>query len=303
MNGSWTRDAFPLGLLCAALAIVLVSLLWVQRAAAARADTQGGVASHAIGRVAFYYGEHVPVDALHGFDTVVVEADSGFDPRAHAASGTHWFAYVSVGEVSPDRDYRRDMPDEWLIGTNTTWASTVIDQAAPGWPAFFAEHVIGPLWARGYRGFFLDTLDSYQLAARTDAARARQQAGLIEVIRTAKARYPGIRFIFNRGFEILPQVHDAVDAVAFESLFGEWDQANQRYDEVSKNDREWLLAQAETIRDRYHLPVISIDYCEPGDDAAARSIVERISAIGITPYVTDGALRSVGLGPEFAAQR
>ncbi|MGT2493986.1 hypothetical protein ACU4GD_34540 [Cupriavidus basilensis] len=39
------------------------------------------------------------------------------------------------------------------------------------------DKVITPLWQRGFRGFFLDTLDSYQLVAKTDAERAaRKQA-------------------------------------------------------------------------------------------------------------------------------
>jgi hypothetical protein len=83
----------------------------------------------------------------------------------------------------------------------------------------FIEHVIAPPWDKGYRGFFLDTLDSYRLAATTDAQRARQQAGLVAVIRAIKARYPDAKLIFNRGFEILPQVHDFAYAVVFESLF------------------------------------------------------------------------------------
>ena len=40
------------------------------------------------------------------------------------------------------------------------------------------------------------------------AAEARQQAGLIATIRAIKARFPDAKLIFNRGFEILPKVHD-----------------------------------------------------------------------------------------------
>jgi hypothetical protein len=101
--------------------------------------------------------------------------------------------------------------------------------------------------------------------------------------------------ILNRGFEILPQVHDQVAAVAFESLFGRWDQANQRYDEVPGNDREWLLARTREIHERYSLPVISIDYCPPEDEACRRDIVQKISALGIVPYVADGGLQTIGM--------
>jgi uncharacterized protein (TIGR01370 family) len=253
-----------------------------------------------LGSFALYYGSQPPVEQLAAFDAVVIEPDSGFDPNAHLLPHTQWFAYASVGEVLPSRAYYAALPKAWLAGHNHAWASRVVDQSEPGWPAFYLEHVIAPLWARGYRGFFLDTLDSYQLVARTDAERARQQAGLVALVRAIKARYPDAKLIFNRGFEILPQLHDLVYAVAFESLYSRWDQAHQRYVEVPQADRDWLLAQAQTIREQYRLPVLSIDYCAPADADCARDTVAKIRAHGIVPYVTDGALATVGTGPAAA---
>jgi polysaccharide biosynthesis protein PelA len=247
--------------------------------------------------VALFYGANPPVEALSSFDIVVVEPDAQFDPRAHANAHAAWFAYVSVGEVNPHRAYFKSIPQAWMPGVNDAWASHVIDQTSPGWPAFFVDKVVTPLWNKGYRGFFLDTLDSYQLISRTDAARAAQEAGLVKVIRAMKARYPDARLIFNRGFEVLPRVHDLAYMVAFESLYRGWDAGKQRYTEVPKADREWLLTQAATIREKYRLPVLSIDYCAPGDAACAAQTVARITADGIVPYVTDSALGTVGVGP------
>jgi hypothetical protein len=246
--------------------------------------------------VAFFYGAQVPVEQLSGFDAVVVEPDSGFDPAVQHTACTDWFAYVSVGEVTPQRQYYAAMPKEWLAGHNAAWASSVVDQDAPGWAAFYVKHVIAPLWRKGYRGFFLDTLDSYQLIAKTDAARERQQAGLVAVMRAIKARYPAAKLMFNRGFEILPQVHDLVYAVAFESLYSGWDQAKQRYAPVLPADRAWLLGQARIIREQYRLPVIAIDYCAPGDAQCAHDTVLKICNDGLVPYVADGALMTVGVG-------
>lgn len=246
--------------------------------------------------IALHYGANPPVDALQAFDIAVVEPDSGFDPRQVVTPATAWFAYVSVGEVLETRPYFKDIPKAWLAGRNDAWQAPVIDQAADGWPAFYVDKVIAPLWERGFRGFFLDTLDSYQLAARTDAERARQEAGLVRVIRAIKARYPDARLVFNRGFEILPQVHDLAYAVAFESLFRGWNQAQGRYVDVPQADRDWLLAQVRTIREQYRLPVIAIDYCPPADRRCARETAQRIRAMGITPYVADPGLQTVGIG-------
>ena len=150
--------------------------------------------------IALYYGSDPPLDELAAFDVAVVDPGHVPDPRAHSSARSSLFAYVSVGEVHPSRAYARDIPQAWKIGANTAWGSILIDQAQPQWPAFFREHVIKPLWDAGYRGFFLDTLDSYQLAAKTAAERARQEAGLAALIAEVKRAYPDARLIFNRGF-------------------------------------------------------------------------------------------------------
>ena len=285
--------AISLLLAAAALAVLLRALF-----GAAPARAEGGQYPDAGPSVAFYYGTTPPVDVLAGYDIAVLEPDSGFLPREHRLPNTIWFAYASVGEATPHRSYYSEIPGDWFIGRNTTWSSHVIDQSKPGWPAFFVHHVIDPLWALGYRGFFLDTLDSYQLAAKTDLARERQRDGLLRVIRAIKKRHPDAKLILNRGFELLPQVHGQVDAVAFESLFNGWDQAHQRYIPVPDNDRAWLLGQARAVREQYKLPVIAIDYCAPADDACAQSSIDRIDALGLIPYVTDGALQTVRPAPE-----
>lgn len=243
-----------------------------------------------------FYGVNPPWDELRAFDVVVVEPLHVPDPKPHASAQTALFAYVSVGEVAPDRGYLRDIPQAWRLGTNADWAGTVLDQTQPEWPTFFVERVIKPLWDAGYRGFFLDTLDSYQLYARTDAERSSQEAGLVAVIREVKKRYPQARLIFNRGFEILPQVHQQVFAVATESLFQGWNQRLGQYSTVSEADREWLLGQLTRIRDEYHLPVLAIDYVPPAQRTLARETAEKIRRLGFVPWVSNPELDMIGVG-------
>ncbi|MGU7775011.1 endo alpha-1,4 polygalactosaminidase [Burkholderia sp. MR1-5-21] len=287
-------DATPLP---ADSAAALATPLATADAAAARADRADAsrAAIVPLPAFAFFYGAHVPVAALSTFASVVVEPDSDFDPHAADTPHTAWLAYVSVGEVSTTRAYFDAIPKAWLNGENRAWGSLVVDQAAPQWPAFYVDHVIAPLWERGFRGFFLDTLDSYQIVAKTDAERARQQAGVVAVIDAIKARYPSARLMLNRGFELLSRVHELVYAVAFESLYRGWNQAQQRYTEVSPADRAWLMLQVETAK-AYGLPVVSIDYCPPADAACAHDTAARIRAAGVIPYVTGPALDVVGIG-------
>ena len=246
--------------------------------------------------IALYYGKEPPLDELAAFDIAVVEPAHVPDPRPHNTARSSLFAYVSVGEVHPSRSYAHEIPQAWKIGENATWGSILIDQSQPQWPVFFRERVIKPLWDAGYRGFFLDTLDSYQLAAKSDAGRARQEAGLAALITEVKRAYPEARLIFNRGFEILPQTHQHAFAVAAESLFRGWDHSKKSYREVPEADRRWLLAQLGRAKDEYKLPVLAIDYVAPGERALARATAEKIAALGFIPWVSNPELDMLGVG-------
>jgi uncharacterized protein (TIGR01370 family) len=245
--------------------------------------------------VALFYGADPPLAELQAFDLVVIEpdhVDAARLPRKH----THWFAYVSVGEVQPSRSYFRDIPPAWLRGENTAWGSRPIDQTAPGWPEFFERRVIAPLWQQGYRGFFLDTLDAYHQFAADPRQKAAQEDALVALIERLHTRLPGIQLIFNRGFEILPRLKGKAMMVAAESLFLRYDAAAQRYGEVPAADREWLLAQLKRVQAEHGIPVLAIDYAPLAQRAAARAAAERIRALGFIPWVASGRLDTLGVG-------
>ncbi|MBP6095357.1 MAG: bifunctional glycoside hydrolase 114/ polysaccharide deacetylase family protein [Methyloversatilis sp.] len=245
--------------------------------------------------VALHYGRNAPLTSLQAFDIAVIEPDHGFDPQAYRRSGkSELFAYISVGEVHPTRAYAGRIPKDWRIGRNAQWDSIVVDQAQSAWPAFFADEVVGPLWARGFRGFFLDTMDSYHLVDGID--QLAQQRGMISVIRQLRTRFPGIRLILNRGFELLPELKGEIFAVAAESLYRGWDPKKQRYAEVKPADREWLLGQLVAARDRFGVTAIAIDYVDPAARQLALDTARQIAAHGIVPYVADAGLGYLGAG-------
>ena len=244
--------------------------------------------------VALYYGHHIPLGELRTFDLVVVDPDHPAHQINASRSAPRIYAYASVTEVQPSRPYYRDIPDHWKLARNQDWQSDVVDQSVAAWPDFFASRVIAPLWERGYRGFFLDTLDSYRLAARFD--EQAQQQGLVRVIETLHQRFPGIRLILNRGFDILPRVRGKVEMVAAESLYRRWNPTSRSYEEVPEQDRQWLLGQLRTVQQRDDLPALVIDYVAPHDRALARSTAQKILRDGFIPWVTDARLSTIGIG-------
>ena len=133
----------------------------------------GAMAAPSSPSFAFYYGRDIPWEALGAFDVAVVEpgnvGPAGWRHRLNP--NTTVAAYIAVGEVHPTRAYFKQMQPQWKLGSNPAWGSIVVDQAAPGWSAFYLQEVVKPLWNQGFRAFFLDTLDSFYLLAKTPEAR------------------------------------------------------------------------------------------------------------------------------------
>ncbi|HEU4620703.1 MAG TPA: endo alpha-1,4 polygalactosaminidase, partial [Burkholderiaceae bacterium] len=249
--------------------------------------------------VALFYGEQPPLDELRVFDVVVVDPDHDVDPRAYSRRNgdrSRLYAYVSVGEANPARGYFQAMKPQWFAASNPAFGTRVIDQTAPGWNEFFLDRIVAPLVERGFQGLFLDTLDSYQLLAKTDTQRAEQERAMVGLIRALRARYPELRLIFNRGFEILPEVAEHVQAVAAESLMRGWNPVTNTYRPVPETDRAWLrakLAEAAKLTGR---PSIAIDYVAPEDRVLARDTAKQIVAAGFIPWVTNASLNQLGVG-------
>lgn len=251
---------------------------------------------------AFLYGPNPPLAKTKAYDVVVVHPDSTADPSKYHSTNSELYAYISVGEVAKSSPYYRQIPTTWLIGQNRIWDSAVIDQANPAWRDFFIKTILKPLWEKGYRGFFLDTLDSYQLAAKSPVAQQRQTQGLIQLIHDIKKTYPSAKLIFNRGFELIPSVSNDVTAVAVESLFASWDQQKKRYVPVSQSDRDYLLLKLREIQ-ALKIPVIVIDYLPASRNKAARALAEKIKQLGMIPWIATGDLESVGVGAISAIPR
>ena len=243
--------------------------------------------------IAFYYGARPPHDLI-AFRWVVVQPQSRFDPRRFDRHGRRAFAYTSVGELRHVRQHRH-FPASCVLGQDLVWHTVIVDNAAAVCRQYYLHRILTPLWRRGYRGFFLDTLDSYRQVLTAPAAIRRQQAGLIRLIRAVKKRYPRARLITNRGFALLPAVHKDLAAVAAESLFDGWNPQTGRYGKVAPATRRRLLGHLRAAQ-ALGLPVIAIDYHATPDSPAAVADARRIMALGITPWVTDHALTALGVG-------
>ncbi|MBA2651872.1 MAG: endo alpha-1,4 polygalactosaminidase [Tatlockia sp.] len=249
-------------------------------------------------RVAFYYGANPPLEELLAFEVVIVTPQKDLNPKLYNSASSQLYAYVNVGEVDEKSDEIGQIDPSWIKGLNPAWGSKILDMANPDWRDYLLNKKITPLWESSYRGFFLDTLDSYHLLKLDPTQIQQQQAGIIDLIKRIKAKYPDASIITNRGFEVLDSIHNSIDAVAAESLFAAWNSKAQKYETVSEKDRKWLLDKLNNTRKAYNLPVIVIDYVEPTEQEKGRETAKKISDLGFIPWVADSNLKTIGLNIE-----
>ena len=245
---------------------------------------------------AFFYGSPVPVLALSKFDRVVVEAENVKDLAGLRVEGADIFAYVSVGEAEGWRATSSALPRELFMGNNVAWHSRIADLTQPGWRDYLIEQRMARLWDEGYRAFFLDTLDSYQMALKDPEAQDAQAKALVEIIRAIHRRFPGVQLLFNRGFAVLSEAGPLAVGLVAESLFERWNPMEQAYESVSEKDRDWLLARLKQARDCHDLAVTVIDYVPADQPELARETARKIAAQGFAAWVSTPGLDMIALG-------
>jgi len=234
--------------------------------------------------VCFYYDHSPPEEMFYLCDYLVVDPSHNIEKKGHSKL----LAYVSLEEGESYRDYFKDIKDEWVIGKNIHWKTVILDLRNEEYQKFLIKRVFNRL--KDYDGFFLDTLDSYQIALKDKRSKAEYQDALVGFIKRLKNLYPDKEIIINRGFEIVKRVEDTVDAVAVESLFYGLDPGSMDYRPVPEKDRRWSLEKLSSIK----LPVIVIDYLPPKEKKKALEISKKIQEKGFIPWIIDKDLKTFG---------
>lgn len=236
--------------------------------------------------VALWYAPKPPLADLAQYEWAVLEPGhmQPADVRALRGLGGMPFAYLSVGELAGDA---ATLEAAGLSGAasdqrNHAWGSQVMDLTAPAWRNYLLNRAQG-YQEQGYAGLFLDTLDSFQL--QPAGQREQQRQALVSWIQTLHSRFPGLKLIFNRGFEILPELPGVAAAIAVESIHAGWDAGQQQYRPVPPGDREWLVAKLAPYKAR-GIPLIAIEYLPPEQGAQARALSQRLCREGFIAFVS-----------------
>ena len=238
-----------------------------------------------------YYGTDISWPMLGVHDYIILEP-------SHVDTYTHGFklyrqriyAYVSVGEVKKERPWYREMKKEWFTGQNSVWKGSTVDLGNSEYRRFLLDRVIDPLFTRGFKNLFLDTID---VCDRMKDEKSRQSCreGSAALVHEIKKRHPNAGLIVNRGFHIFDKIKNDLDAVLFESYYRGL--KDKEYVEVSAKDRLWLDKMLAPI-EKAGVPIIALDYLENPHGKEADRLVQRLKERGFIPYVSDRDLLRYG---------
>ena len=247
---------------------------------------------------AVFYGPNLPTHILSQYKRIIVEPDNVKQKELLAlrSKGSSVFAYVSIGEVNPSRKWYKKIKPAWVLGDNKVWDSKVMDLSSSGWQDFLVNTVVKKLWNDGYRGLFLDTMDSFYIFAKDKTQQEKQTKALAALMKKINKRYPKLRFISNRGFEVLESIGKPLEAVVAESLYASWDNAKKIYKETPANDQEWLLNKLNGIKNNLSVDIIIIDYAKPNNRAKAKLLANKITQQGFIPWISIPSLDLAGVG-------
>ena len=173
---------------------------------------------------AVYYGVGEAA-ALAEYDLAIIQPNTLNETELNdlQKSGTQVVAYLSIGEVEPNRPWFSDgrVPQDWLVGYNEAWDSYHVDVRQEGWQDLLVE-IAGDYLDMGFDGIFMDTVDTALLYPDTEYAT-------LNLIRNLRRSYPETILIQNRGLPIIHNSHEYVDALMLESISTRYDFEEERY--------------------------------------------------------------------------
>ena len=250
-----------------------------------------------------YYGKDIsyPMVGLHDY-IIVQPSHVNVYEHGFKVYRDKMYAYVSIGEIDTTISEYGKVKKEWILTENSAWSSKVLDLKNPAYINFLFETMIEPKRVLGFKNFFFDTLDSYQLASKNKKELKANEEALVAFINEFHKRYPDSKLIVNRGFEIIDKIHTAIDAVLFESYYKGIGGEKLAYKDVSDTDREWLDTHLNKIKS-YNLDIISVDYLDEKDMQQAPQIAQKLKDKGMIPYIANRDLNIYGISSKNAVKR
>ncbi len=197
-------------------------------------------------------------------------------------------AYLSAGEAESYRSYWNGIKDKpWVLKENLNWKNNYfVDVRNPEWHELILSEVIPGIIQKGFRGIFLDTLDTAETLESEDSAPyAGARKAMIRLVQEIRKKYPDLLLISNNGFAILSEIAPFLDGMLAESVCSTIDFEKGTYRKNSEADRMEKTVILRELAREYALPVFVVDYVSAQDESLRRECRDSDREEGFSPYI------------------
>jgi uncharacterized protein (TIGR01370 family) len=241
-------------------------------------------------RLVVYYAASARIAEFAGCRWAILDSELHPPLAPLHAQGCETFGYLSIGEVDSARPWFAEAAASpgLLLEPNPDWPDARrVDLRHPAWEALLLDRLVPRIAEQGFAGLFLDTADSAELLEQRDPARhAGMVAAAARLLHRMQARFPALKLVLNRGYQVQPLAGAVLHGVLAESVYGGYDFARRRYRAQSPADVRWQLDRLAALKARFpDLLVFTLDYLDPRDRAGRARIYAAQRAAGFIPYV------------------
>lgn len=254
-------------------------------------------------RWALYYANTLPAESFQPFDLIVFDRES--HPPLDSLKTQHktLLGYLSLGEAETFREtYFQYLKDhQLLVEMGPEWkGNPIIDSRKPEWIPYVLDVIIPAILKQGFDGVMIDTADStIYLENNNPQTYGGLKQSFVGTVKAIRARYPKIKIMLNRGFDLLPDLGGDIDMLLAESTFSSWNEAQRECILLTTEQRQHYLTILEGAqRGSHRLKIYTLDYWPADDAARIKDIYERQREKGFIPYVTTFGVQTIAAEPK-----
>lgn len=240
-----------------------------------------------------YYGDQAPIEVFRPYNPIVFDSAS-HPPLKHLLQmKKEILGYINLAETSEgDRWFELVKENDLFIDENPNWkGSWAVDIRKPYWKKLVLNTIIPSILDQGFTGLFFDQID---VAIQLENTHKGMVDAAIDLVKTIRKKFSGIRLMMNRAYEILPKVGRSIDYELAETLYTSYDFANKKYFVRPEEEFEWQISELNKARKSFpHLVFFSLDYWDLSDTEMVEKIYSVELKAGFRPFVSTISLDSV----------
>lgn len=271
------------------LTILICVIVALASCAARSSDKLAGINSYIC-----FYGNRWPSGVAPKADLFILDSHHHPSLASLKAQKTHAAGYVTVGEISDKSpDFERFKKSGSLVDENKNWpGSWRVDLRKKEWHKYVVDKLIPEVTAQGFDGIFIDTIDTAEYMRDTKKIPDAVE-GAVKLIEQIRKRHPKIIIVLNNGLFLLDRVGKIIDALLVEDIFTSYDFKTKKYSIASAEHRNYRMAPAKQFMDKFHKPVLALDYLEKTDSEGIKRVASEARAQGFIPYISDIDLNTI----------